>query len=106
MKMNLKNEYKSMKELNRDLENQIFFFRRYGGMVYNTPEEAIASFSDRDDEVKEEVVYDEEITIDDQLPDENGYIPTHTASVKVTAFYTDPGEADYAYVVEIDEDIQ
>lgn len=103
--MNLKNEYKSMKELNRELENQIFFFRRYGGMVYNTPEEAIASFADRDEEVKEEVVYDEKITIDDQQEDERGYIPTHTANVKVTAYYTDPGEPEYVYVVSVEEDI-
>lgn len=104
--MNLKSEYKSMRELNRELENQIFFFRRYGGIVYNTPEEAIASFSDRDEEVKEEEVYDEEITIDDQQEDENGYLPTHTAEVKVTAFYTDPGEAEYVYVVSVDEGVE
>lgn len=104
MKMNLKNEYKSMKELNRELENQIFFFRRYGGMVYKSADEAIASFAD-DDEVKDELVFDKEITIDDQQKDENGYTPTHTAEVKVTAYFTDPGSDDYVYTLTVEEDI-
>lgn len=94
-----------MKELNQEVENQIFFFRRYGGLVYKSADEAIASFADRDEEVKEEEVYDEEIAIDDQQK-ENGYPPTHTAEVKVTAYYTDPGSDDYVYVVEIEENIQ
>lgn len=105
MKMNLKKSYKSMKELNQEVENQIFFFRRYGGLVYKSADEAIASFADRDEEAKEEEVYDEEIAIDDQQK-ENGYTPTHTAEVKVTAYYTDPGSDDYVYVVEIEENIQ
>lgn len=106
MRLNLKDEYKTKAELRRELDNEIFFFRRYGGLVYNTADEAIASFADRDEEVKEEEVFNKEVTIDDQQEDENGYTPTHTDEVKVIAYYTDPGSDDYVYVVEIEENIQ
>lgn len=95
-----------MVELNTDIEYQVNSFRRYGGLVYNSSSEAVSSFLDREEDVKEEVVYDNEVTIDDQQPDANGYTSTHTANIKVTAYYTDPGEAEYAYVVEIEENIQ
>lgn len=85
-----------MKELNREIENEIFSYRYYGVLIYDTKEEAIASFQEED--VEEEVVYNKDITVgdDDEL------FPTEV-NVKVTAFYVDPGSDDYVYVVSVDE---
>lgn len=98
MRLTLRDDYKTIADLRADIEYQVYSFRRCGGLVCKTAEEAIASFSDRDEEVKEEVVYDKDVTIDDQED-----YPDHTARVRVKAYYTDPGEDEYVYVVDVEE---
>ena len=90
-----------MKELNREIENEIFSYRYYGIQIFDTKEEAVEyllSFGYPAEEIEEEVIYNKDITIgdDDEL------FPTEV-NVKVTAFYVDPGSDDYVYVVSVEE---
>ena len=90
-----------MSELENAIENEIFSYRYYGVQVFDTKEDAVASFLSYGhpaEEVEEEVIYDKDITVgdDDEL------FPTEV-NVKVTAFYVDPGSDDYVYVVSVEE---
>ena len=101
MTLHLKDSYSSMKELNREIENEIFSYRYYGIQIFDTKEEAVEyllSFGYPAEEIEEEVIYNKDITIgdDDEL------FPTEV-NVKVTAFYVDPGSDDYVYVVSVEE---
>ena len=101
MTLHLKDSYSSMSELENAIENEIFSYRYYGVQVFDTKEDAVASFLSYGhpaEEVEEEVIYDKDITVgdDDEL------FPTEV-NVKVTAFYVDPGSDDYVYVVSVEE---
>jgi len=87
-----------MKELNREIENEIFSYRYYGVQIFGTKEEAVATF--KEENVEEEVIYNKDITVGD---DDELY-PTEV-NVKVTAFYEDPGVSadDCVYVVSVEE---
>lgn len=101
MTLHLEESYSSMKELNREIENEIFSYRYYGVQKFDTKEEAIASFLSYGhpaEEVEEEVIYNKDITVGD----EDELYPAEV-NVKVTAFYVDPGSDDYVYVVSVDE---
>ena len=96
MTLHLKDSYSSMSELENAIEYEISGYRYYGVLIYDTKEEAIASF--QEENVEEEVIYNKDITVgdDDEL------FPTEV-NVKVTAFYVDPGSDDYVYVVSVEE---
>ena len=90
-----------MKELNREIENEIFSYRYYGVQIFDTKEEAVTSFLSYGhpaEEVEEEIIYNKDITVGD----EDELYPAEV-NVKVTAFYVDPGSDDYVYVVSVDE---
>lgn len=90
-----------MKELYRQIENEIFSYRYYGVRIVDNKEEAISTFLSygyHAEEVEEEVICNKDIIIgdlDDLYPEE--------VNVLVTAFYVDPGSDDYVYVVSVDE---
>ena len=101
MTLHLEESYSSMKELNREIENEIFSYRYYGVQIFATKEEAVASFLSYGhpaEEVEEDVIYNKDITVGD----EDELYPAEV-NVKVTAFYVDPGSDDYVYVVSVDE---
>ena len=90
-----------MKELNREIENEIFSYRYYGVQIFDTKEEAVEyllSFGYPAEEIEEEVIYNKDITVGD----EDELYPAEV-NVKVTAFYVDPGSDDYVYVVSVEE---
>ena len=105
MTLDLKDSYSSMSELEKAIDYEVYSYRHYGLMIRDSKEEAIASpdeevaASFKEENVKEEVIFDKDITVgDDEL------YPTEV-NVKVTAFYEDPGVSadDYVYVVSVDE---
>ena len=90
-----------MKELIREIENEIFSYRYYGIRIVDTKEEAISTFLSYGhlaEEVKEEVICNKAIIVED----EDELYPAEV-NVLVTAFYVDPGSDDYVYVVSVDE---
>ena len=103
MTLHLEESYSSMKELNREIENEIFSYRYYGVQIFDNKEEAVASFLSYGhpaEEVEEEVIYNKDITVGD----EDELYPAEV-NVKVTAFYEDPGVSadNYVYVVSVEE---
>ena len=114
MTLDLKDSYSSMSELEKAIHYEVYSYRHYGLMIRDSKEEAIATFKEaaiaspdeevaasfREENVKEEVIYNKDITVGD---DDELY-PTEV-KVKVTAFYEDPGVIadDYVYVVSVDE---
>lgn len=114
MTLDLKDSYSSMSELEKAIDYEVFSYRYYGLMIMGSKEEAIATFKEaaiaspdeeviasfKEENVKEEVVYKKDITVGD---DDELY-PTEV-TVKVTAFYEDPGvnADDYVYVVSYEE---
>ena len=78
MTLDLKDSYSSMSELENAIEYEISGYRRYGLMIRDSKEEAIATFKEaaidsqdeeviasfKEENVEEEVIYNKEITVE------------------------------------------